>query len=159
MGTKNSGVRHGHARTRHGQRSGAYTSWRAMIARCTQPTAAGFDRYRDLGVTLCDRWRVFDNFLADMGERPRGHTIERVNNALGYMPGNCRWATKREQGNNRRTNVRIVYDGREFTLAELARHVGINYDLLRSRLKRPNWTVKEAVEAPLERGRRRDLGH
>lgn len=80
----------------------AYTrsSWQAMIARCTNPYSVSYATYGAKGVTVCDRWRKFRNFLEDMGERPTGASIDRIDNLKGYEPGNCRWATRTEQNEN-----------------------------------------------------------
>lgn len=120
-----------------------------MIARCTQPSAAGYEHYKSRGITVCDRWRSFENFLADMGERPGGlreYTLERINNDGNYEPGNCRWTTWQRQGNNRSTNRRFAYRGTEYTLADLARITGIPKERLRYRLVRPGgWSVEDAL--------------
>ena len=122
-----------------------------MISRCTQPSSAGYAYYKKRGITVCQRWRKFENFLADMGERPVGMTLDRwPNNDGNYEPGNCRWASRREQANNRITNRRFTYERKEYTLIELARVTGVSKELLHSRLcrcKRP-WTVEGAVRTP-----------
>lgn len=95
------------ARTRHGHatdanRTRTYSGWEAMIQRCHNPNASTYFRYGGRGVTVCDRWRTFENFLTDMGERPEGKTLDRINPFGNYEPGNCRWATAKEQANNTR---------------------------------------------------------
>lgn len=157
-GTHRHSVGHGKSLT--------YRSWDAMIARTTHPSSAGFAHYQRLGITVCDRWRHGDGtlsgfacFLADMGERPsKDHTLDRWPDMAGnYEPGNCRWATRQEQGNNRATNVTVAYKGQEYTMAELARATGLPKEFLRHRITRAGWSVEEAVEAPRQQGRRRDL--
>lgn len=145
-------ARHGHTCVNGvPYRTPTYRSWQAMVGRCTQPSSFAFEHYRKRGITICAHWRKFDNFLADMGERPERLTLERIDNTKGYEPGNCRWATRREQGNNRSTNIHFEYEGRQFTMAELARHTGVEKEVLRKRLcrsKRP-WTVEGAVRTPV----------
>ena len=93
--------RHGHA---CGNGSATYGSWQAMIQRCTNPRRGDWHRYGGLGVKVCDRWLTFDNFLADIGQRPPGMTLDRFPNRTGnYEPGNVRWATATEQSRGRRT--------------------------------------------------------
>src|SRR5437868_4757100 len=87
---------HGHSRTR------MYKAWTGMVQRCINPAAAGFDEYGGAGIVVCDRWLKFANFLADMGERPEGMSLDRIDGAKGYEPSNCRWATVAEQLENRR---------------------------------------------------------
>lgn len=93
---------HGHAR--HGQpRSATYNSWIAMRVRCTDPTADSYADYGGRGITVCERWlNSFEAFLEDMGERPPGTSIDRLDGSRGYEPGNCRWATAVEQNRNTR---------------------------------------------------------
>ncbi len=95
------------ARTTHGHSAAGVTSreyrtWSAMIQRCTNPRYDGYRNYGGRGIEVCERWRTFANFLADMGPRPDGTSLDRVNNDGNYEPGNCRWATRSEQNSNQR---------------------------------------------------------
>lgn len=84
-----------------GKRTPTYQSWAAVIQRCLNSRCPGFRRYGARGITVCERWHSFGAFLADMGPRPEGTSLDRINNARGYEPGNCRWATRKEQGRNK----------------------------------------------------------
>lgn len=102
-----SGITHGHAVNQ--TRSPTYGSWTNMKQRCAGHTDGPHRRsYYDRGITVCDRWLSFENFLADMGERPEGTTLDRIDNDGNYEPGNCRWATTKEQAANRRSNQTLV---------------------------------------------------
>jgi hypothetical protein len=100
-------LRHGH--TRHYVVTPTYHSWRSMIQRCTNPKRHNYRFYGGRGITVCERWRrSFDGFLADMGERPKGTTLDRFPGKNGnYEQGNCRWTSKREQARNSRNFLGI----------------------------------------------------
>lgn len=97
---------HGHTSRR--EYSPTYHSWQSMLARCRFTSRDPSKKYAGRGITVCERWRSFDNFLADMGERPAGTTLDRINPNGHYEPGNCRWSTPREQARNRR-NARLDF--------------------------------------------------
>jgi hypothetical protein len=100
-GEDNPNYRHGHRRIGDGKSSPEYYSWRCMIRRCTEPNYSGYDNYGGRGITVCDQWYKFENFLEDMGPRPLGTTLDRINPFGDYEPGNCRWATADVQARNR----------------------------------------------------------
>jgi hypothetical protein len=129
-------------------RTATYNSWSMMKDRCLNKNNQNWDRYGGRGVKIADRWMNYRNFLADMGERPKGMTIERVNNDGHYEPGNCRWATRLDQGRNRSTCRRITYNGRTLSLTEWAEAIGVNPRTLKSRL-RIGWSVERAFAAPV----------
>lgn len=122
-----------------------YRSWSAMRGRCTRPNDPAFDRYGGRGIKVCDRWlNSFENFLEDMGERPEGKTLDRENNDGNYEPGNCRWATRIEQQNNRRNSRKIDHNGLSLTAAEWTRKLGLGRGAVTTRLF-AGWTVERAL--------------
>lgn len=118
-----------------------------MVQRCTNPKNSAYATHGGRGIAVCERWRTFANFLTDMGERPDGLTIERIDNDRGYEPGNCRWATRKEQANNRRTSVLIEFRGESKCLSEWARAIGISPQSMQKRL-RLGWPLDEALTVP-----------
>lgn len=134
-------------RTRHGETSTReHHVWRDLINRCHNPRCKSFHRYGARGIQVCTRWRTsYELFRADMGVRPsKDHSIERIDNEGDYTPQNCRWATRQEQANNRRTNRRITFNGETRTLTEWARHLGINRRTLFSRFGK-GWPLQRAL--------------
>ena len=116
---------HGMARHGKGGRSPTYLSWQAMHYRCKNPKCSGYERYGGAGITVCERWQSFEVFLADMGERPAGMTLDRKNSAGNYEPENCKWSPWHEQEGNRRNNVFVVMFGERIHTAEAARRLGL----------------------------------
>lgn len=120
-------------------------TWESMIRRCQNPADKDFHRYGARGIKVCERWMSYANFVADMNPRPTGKTLDRINNDGHYEPSNCRWATRREQDNNRRSNHRITFNGETKTIAEWARATGIKVGRLYDRLITEGWTVERAL--------------
>jgi len=99
-------VKHGHKRT--SVETTEYRIWKGIIQRCTNPKRTVWRYYGGRGIKVCERWLVFENFLADMGPRPLGRSIDRIDNDGDYEPGNCRWATVKEQRANRSDSARVA---------------------------------------------------
>jgi hypothetical protein len=123
----------------------AHASWDAMRTRCTNENHPAYHRYGGRGVSICQRWNEFEHFYADMGDRPEGMTLERIDTDGNYEPGNCRWATPREQSNNTSTNRMVEYEGVLMTVAEVAQKTGEKYHIVYSRLARKD--VRNASKA------------
>jgi hypothetical protein len=129
---------HGHARWKN-KHSATYRTWTGMKNRCLNPKQDNYPRYGGAGVTICERWMTFANFLADMGEKPPGATLDRIKNELGYFKENCRWESPLTQGRHRKNVREVLFQGRPMTLTEAAEISGIDYFVLYQRLKRLGW--------------------
>lgn len=132
---------------KHGMRyAPEYKTWCRIIYRCENPKAINYERYGGRGITVCPEWRVdFLAFYNDMGNRPsRTHTLERKNNMLGYSKDNCVWATALEQANNKRNNVMVEFSGRVQSVAAWCRELGLEYNTVRQRIYRNDWTPERA---------------
>src|ERR1051325_1987407 len=124
---------HGHATA---ARSLTYTSWQILIQRCQNPKNPAYPNYGGAGITVCERWQVFENFLADMGERASElYSIDRIDNSGNYEPGNCRWATKKQQQRNRQGNHFITAFGETCTIAEWAERSQLAFSTISNRLR------------------------
>lgn len=119
-----------------------------MIERCERQADLQWANYGGRGIAVCERWRNdFPAFLADMGPRPAGTTLDRINPDGNYEPSNCRWATAKEQGRNRRNNVRYAFNGESLTLPEWEERTGIDKGVLFCRLK-SGWSIERALTEP-----------
>lgn len=139
----------GCGRRRHGHRpqgspSPTYNSWQAMLGRCLNPSNASYDSHGGRGIEVCGRWKVFENFLQDMGNRPDSREIDRIDNDGNYGPENCRWATKKEQSRNRRSNTLITFKGITLVLTEWSERTGLKSTTISERLKR-GWSIERAL--------------
>lgn len=118
-------------------------AWANMNSRCNNPKTPWFSAYGGRGINVL--YRTFDEFFADIGPRPSpNHSVDRIDVNGHYAPGNCRWATPVEQGNNMRRNVLITYAGKTQTLTEWSREIGVKTNTLQYRLRR-GWTVERAI--------------
>jgi hypothetical protein len=137
--------------TRHGgYMTPEYNVWHAMLERCRNPRNPAWDDYGGRGIAVCGRWQHFEAFRSDMGVRPPGGTLERIDVDGNYEPGNCRWASAQEQANNRRNNRVIAHAGAKRTLAEWARFAGISTSCLRHRLS-SGWPMDAALAHSADR--------
>lgn len=119
-----SGVSKAIASSTHGMsKTPTYTTWYGMLARCRNPNVTHFAEYGGRGISVCERWVKFENFLADMGERPKNSTLDRVDVNGDYEPSNCRWASKAQQSRNKRTNRFYTYAGKTMCLRDWIKEI------------------------------------
>lgn len=143
------------ANTKHGQsKSSTYRSWLSMRQRCLNPLHKDYPNWGARGIKICERWNDFDNFLKDMGIRPKGKTIGRINNEADYSPGNCRWETSEEQSNNTRVNRYLTFKGKTMTIAQWAKELGMSRQALRYRIE-AGWDDEDIFNPYKDHGLRR----
>lgn len=140
-------IKHGH--TRGGRSTPEYKAWESMRDRCSNADNAGYDKYGGRGISVCSRWSdSFSNFISDMGLRPsKSHSIDRIDNSLGYFPVNCKWATKQEQSDNRRVTVWHTSGGVTKPQTQWCRDLGGSRHLVDRRL-RMGWAEEQALTTP-----------
>lgn len=132
--------------SRHGlSRTPTYKCWSDMHYRCR---TVGFKRWHDRGISVCKRWAKFENFLQDMGERPKGKSIDRIDNDKEYSKGNCRWATPKEQAINRGVVRLFTYKKLSLTLTDWSPRVGVKRSTLAQRFYTYKWSVKKMLSTP-----------
>jgi hypothetical protein len=129
-----------------------------MMSRCNNPRNIAFQRYAGKGITVCDRWKVYENFFGDMGCKPSPkHTIERIDNHKSYYPGNCKWALRIEQNSNKSNNILVCWDDHVMTLGHAAKFFGFRCSqTVHRRIRVQKWSVSKALTTPLQRVRKYD---
>lgn len=126
-----------------------YNVWQQMRQRCENPNAQRYDLYGGRGIRVSERWRRFENFIADMGQRPAGYSLDRIDVHGDYCKENCRWATTKQQANNKQRNRIVEHNGEKATLAEWADKTGLGWYTLRARLDL-GWPIDRVLESSLE---------
>lgn len=135
-----------------------YQAWHSMKQRCFNSNLKAWKNYGGRGITVCERWTTsFESFFEDMGEKPVGMSLDRIDNSKGYFPENCRWATKKTQCNNRRTNVVFVINGSPLTVSQMSNICGLSVQTLFWRIHKLKMTPEEAMNTPLLRKRKPKL--
>lgn len=137
-------------------RTRIYHAWYNMIRRCTDSSLQDYCNYGGRGITVCERWLEFENFYADMGERPKGCTLDRLDNDAGYSPENCAWRTYKEQATNKRNNRLVLWRGETKATSQWEEDerlvaIGLTSGCIRTRLD-AGWSVEEAMTIPAEIG-------
>lgn len=141
-------------RPKHGHSPGSgcsltYASWKNMLSRCKYPDQKGFKYCGAQGIQVCDRWRIFENFLADIGERPsKLHSLDRIERDHDYGPGNCRWATRREQDRNKQQTVNIAVGDRTMCATDWAIERGLKPSTVLARIYKLGWDPLLAISEP-----------
>lgn len=126
-----------------------YSAWSSMKGRCTNPKYENYKNYGGRGISVCQEWHTFENFYRDMGARPEGTSLDRIDVNGNYEPSNCRWGTEEEQCNNR-TNARLLeFNGKKQTIAQWSRELGIKYRTIHQRL-RMKWSIKDTLTKEIE---------
>lgn len=125
-----------------------YRAWVNMRIRCNDPHYKYFRRYGGRGIKVCKQWEEFKNFIADMGPRPSGTSLDRKDNNGDYTPENCRWATPSEQSNNRRSNYKILFQEQTMTMSQWCTFLKINRAVVKKRFQ-AKWSIERALTTPV----------
>jgi len=145
-------LKHGH--TSEKEVSKTYKIWAGMNKRCKSSNDSAFKNYGKRKIKVCYRWSSrnkngYANFLKDMGERPLGLTLDRIDNNLGYHKQNCRWATYKQQNRNMRTNINVSLNGKLVCLKDYCKIKNLNYSTIMTRKNR-GWSIKRALTTPVK---------
>ena len=129
-------------------RNPTYVAWRCLVGRCTNPSYDNYKRYGGSGVTLDSAWLDFDKFVLDMGNRPEGKTLDRIDATKGYSKDNCRWATPSDQQKNRKCAFLITYNGITKNASDWALDLGLTKGAVWTRIKKYGWSIERALTSP-----------
>jgi hypothetical protein len=147
-----------HGATLFGVKSPTWIAWCNMRHRCRDKNRPDFHRYGGRGIRVCKRWESFSLFLSDMGEKPDGLTLERIDNDRGYSPSNCTWATRKQQRLNQGTRTHLVaFNGKAMSLKDWSRSVGLSYSCIFGRFKN-GWSTRRMLTTPAVIGRNQYTG-
>ena len=141
----------GESSFRHGQSNNKlYRAWDGMVRRCKNPFDKRYFNYGGRGITVTDEWLQFIPFAEHVGQPPsKKHTLDRIDNNKGYEPGNVRWATMKEQNNNKRGNHQLVYNGVSRNITQWAEYLGVRRCLIASRIQ-AGWDIAKTLTTPVE---------
>lgn len=141
--------KHGHAKLKN--QSHTYQVWSQMIQRCLTPSNKSFKNYGGRGITVCERWKDFKNFVSDMGEKPSDLCLDRIDNDGNYELGNCRWTTRKQQNRNTRSNRIFTINGVTGCMAELCEHFAISIQTVSVRINGLGWKPESAFLTPVKK--------
>lgn len=142
--------------TTHGMsRKSEYNIWTSMKDRCSNPNSPDSPDYHKRGIRVCSRWERFENFYADMGPRPPGFYIDRINNDGDYSPENCKWVSPIDSARNRRSNRILTFKGESKTMTEWSEILGIHQATLSNRINTYGWSVEKSLSTPARKIRKR----
>ena len=131
----------------HGMRyTTIYRVWSHMKGRCNNPNDSHYKWYGGKGISVCDRWKTFPEFYEDMGDVPKGMTLDRIDNNKGYSPDNCKWSTRLEQARNKSNSLVYTVKGKTMRLKEWAEFLETDYLTLYQRIKKLNWSIEKALD-------------
>lgn len=139
---KKKSIKHGMEGTRE------YNTWASMLSRCRNPNNKFYKDYGGRGIRVCDRWLSFANFYDDMGEKPEGMSIDRIDTNGNYSPENCRWTSQVNQIRNRRVSPKFLWNGEMKSLAELSNDYGLPWRRVYDRM-RSGWSIEKALTTPI----------